>query len=115
MSDSCIFCRISSGEARADIVYEDERIFVIRDIAPQAPQHLLIIPRRHIPTILEIGEADAGLGDHILHVASLLADRFDFAEAGFRMVANCNRDGGQTVWHVHFHLLAGRPLHWPPG
>ena len=114
MSD-CIFCKIIAGEIPSQKLYEDDDVLAFWDIAPQAPRHLLIIPRRHIATLLELQEEDAGLGDHVLHVASLLADRLGFAETGFRIVANCNADGGQTVWHVHFHLLAGRRLHWPPG
>jgi diadenosine tetraphosphate (Ap4A) HIT family hydrolase len=112
MSD-CLFCKIARGDIPAEKVHEDGEIFAIKDINPQAPLHLLLIPHRHMETILDPGlSAVAG---HIFDAAAGLARKHGHAEQGFRVVANCNRDAGQTVFHVHFHLLAGRRFAWPPG
>lgn len=115
MTESCIFCRIIEGSTPADIVYQDDEVVAIRDIAPQAPHHYLIVPRLHIPTLLDIGDAPPEITSAVFAAARSIASRMDFAEAGFRVVVNCNGDGGQTVWHLHFHLLGGRRLSWPPG
>lgn len=112
---SCVFCKIANNEISSKKVYEDERILAFHDIAPQAPIHILIIPKRHFSTILEIEENDKELIGHIFLTANNIAKDMGFNEKGFRIVLNCNRDGGQTVFHVHFHLLAGRTMHWPPG
>ncbi len=109
----CIFCDIVEGKAPADIVYKDEKIIAIKDIRPQAPIHLLIIPREHIPTILDV--KDYGLVGRMFEVANMLAKEMGIAEDGFRLVFNCNRGGGQAVYHLHLHLLGGRQMHWPPG
>lgn len=114
-STSCLFCKIVCGEIPAGIVYEDEMMVAFRDLNPQAPQHLLLVPRKHIATTLDIDGADMELIGHIYRVAVKLAHEFGFAENGFRIVNNCKEDGGQTVWHLHFHLLAGRRMNWPPG
>lgn len=109
----CLFCRIARGEIPAEKVHDDGEMFAIKDINPQAPLHLLLIPHQHAETIL-----DAGIGPmarHAFVLAAALARENGVAEQGYRVVANCNRDAGQTVFHVHFHLLAGRPLKWPPG
>jgi histidine triad (HIT) family protein len=115
MTDRCIFCRITGGQDSAPVLYQDDQVVAIKDIAPQAPHHVLIIPRRHIPTILDLTEADNRLVGHVYQVAGNLARELGFSQEGFRVVVNCNRDGGQAVWHLHFHLLAGRRLNWPPG
>jgi histidine triad (HIT) family protein len=115
MTAPCIFCSIIAGDHPGKIIFSDETVVVIEDIAPQAPFHCLIIPRRHIPTVNDLTEEDASLVGHVTLVAARLARKKGFAESGFRLVVNCNRDGGQTVWHIHFHLLAGRHLRWPPG
>ena len=115
MSSSCIFCRIIAGEHPGKLVFSDDSVVVLEDIAPQAPFHYLIIPRRHIPTVNDLTEEDASLVGHVTLVSGRIAREQGFAESGFRLVVNCNHDGGQTVWHLHYHLLAGRHLHWPPG
>lgn len=113
--DDCIFCKIARGDIPAKVVYEDERVIAFNDINPQSPVHILIIPKKHIPTILDIEERDCGLIGHIHRVAADLARRSGVAEEGFRIVTNCNAGAGQTVFHLHFHLLGGRKLAWPPG
>ena len=114
MSD-CIFCRIGAGEVPATKVHEDDLLFAIEDIHPAAPTHVLIIPKRHVETLLDLGAQDHEMIGQIYSVAAGIARARGFAQPGYRVVANCNRDGGQTVFHVHFHLLAGRSLSWPPG
>lgn len=109
----CIFCKMIAGEIKADIVYEDEKILAFRDIRPQAPLHILIIPKRHITNLNNLD--DINLGGQLLHITSKLAEDLGYAESGFRTIINTNQDGGQTVYHLHIHLLAGRPLNWPPG
>ena len=115
MSSNCIFCSILSGDIPADVVYEDEQVLAFRDIDPQAPEHILIIPRKHIATTLDLEAADNDLVGHIYQVAGKLARELGFANQGFRVVNNCNEQGGQVVWHLHFHVLAGRQMTWPPG
>lgn len=115
MTDSCIFCRIIDREIPARIVYEDERVVAVEDVAPQAPHHYLIMPRKHIRTTLDLSTADNDLVGHIFQVAGKLAHDLEFAEDGFRIVNNCNEGAGQSVWHIHFHLLGGRDFTWPPG
>ncbi|MCX7988047.1 MAG: histidine triad nucleotide-binding protein [Thermodesulfovibrio sp.] len=112
---SCIFCKIAKGEITSQKVYEDEHVLAFHDIAPQAPIHILIIPKKHYATILELEEKDKDLIGHIFMVANKIARDMQFHEQGFRVVVNCNRNGGQTVFHLHFHLFAGRLMHWPPG
>ena len=115
MSEDCLFCKIAAGDIPAKMVYEDEKLVVFRDINPQAPQHLLIVPRKHIRTTVDLTTADNELVGHIHQVAGKLAHDLGFADNGFRLVNNCNADGGQVVWHIHFHLLGGREMGWPPG
>ncbi len=115
MATDCLFCKIASGEIPATLVYEDEQVVAFHDIEPQAPQHLLIIPRRHIRTTLDLTAQDESLVGHIYRVAAKLARQFGIADDGFRLVNNCNEAGGQVVWHLHFHLLGGRRMTWPPG
>ncbi|MBM7623148.1 histidine triad nucleotide-binding protein [Sporohalobacter salinus] len=114
MSD-CIFCKIANHEMDSDIVYEDGKVIAFRDLEPQAPVHILIVPKEHIATTLDLTEKDNELIGHIYQVASEIAEEEDIAEDGFRVVNNCNESGGQTVFHLHFHLLGGRNLQWPPG
>jgi len=112
---NCLFCKILSGDIPADIVYESETVIAFRDINPQAPTHLLIIPRKHIATINDIVEEDEALVGSLYSAARQIAAAEGIAEDGFRAVMNCNEGAGQTVFHIHLHLLGGRPLTWPPG
>lgn len=112
---SCIFCRIIAGEIPAKIVHQDDELIVIEDVNPAAPLHLLLIPRKHIASVLELSECDDQLVGRIYRIAADLARKHGVAESGFRIVANTNADAGQTVFHIHFHLLAGRGMGWPPG
>lgn len=110
----CIFCKIVKKEIPAGIVYENDSVLVFKDINPAAPVHLLLIPKKHIPTFFDLKEEDSGLlGD--LHLAAARVARDMGLEKGFRLVSNCNQDAGQLVFHIHYHLMAGRELHWPPG
>lgn len=111
----CLFCKIVSGDVPATLIYEDEQVVAFNDINPQAPHHILIIPRQHIVSALDLTSDDDALIGHIHQVAVRLAEKYGFAEDGFRIVNNCNEAGGQTVWHLHFHLLGGRNMGWPPG
>jgi histidine triad (HIT) family protein len=111
----CIFCKIVSGAIPAAKIFEDERALAFRDINPQAPTHALVIPRAHIPSLSEAGEEDEALLGHLLRVASRVAREEGHAERGYRTVVNTGPDAGQTVFHVHVHVLAGRTLTWPPG
>lgn len=115
MTDSCIFCRIINREIPAKIVYEDEQVVAIEDVNPQAPHHYLLLPRKHIRTTLDLTTADNDMVGHLFQVAGKLAHDLEFAEEGFRLVNNCNEGAGQSVWHIHFHLLGGRDFTWPPG
>jgi histidine triad (HIT) family protein len=115
MSSDCLFCRILSGELPASQVYADDSVVAIRDIAPQAPTHVLLLARRHIPSIQDLAEADRALMGEICAAASAIARQEGIAEGGYRLVVNVGRNGGQTVDHLHVHLLGGRPMTWPPG
>lgn len=112
---SCIFCKIAAGEIPAKTVYQDERMIAIEDINPAAPLHLLLIPRKHIANLLDLTELDDALVGCIHRVAAQIARERGVAEDGFRVVTNTNSAAGQSVFHIHFHLLAGRDLQWPPG
>ncbi|WP_299311013.1 histidine triad nucleotide-binding protein [uncultured Halomonas sp.] len=112
---TCLFCQIASRELPAQIVYEDDEVVAFEDIAPQAPTHLLVIPRKHIATLNDIEEADLALVGRLQYVAARLARQFGFADDGYRVVMNCNDDGGQTVYHIHMHLMGGRRFTWPAG
>ena len=114
MSD-CIFCKIAAGEIPSNKVYEDENVYAFYDISPAAPVHVLIIPKTHIPSANALTEENAAVVGHIFTVAAQLAEKLGIAEKGYRIVNNCGEDGGQTVQHLHFHLLGGRSLQWPPG
>ena len=113
--ESCIFCRIAAGDAPARILFADGEIVAFHDAHPQAPVHVLVIPRRHIASLLETSEADLALLGTLMAAAVRAARETGIAEDGFRIVANAGRDGGQTVGHVHLHVLAGRKFTWPPG
>ncbi len=112
---SCLFCMLAKGEIHSDIVFEDDEIIAFRDINPQAPHHILVIPRRHIATVNDANSEDAALIGKLTLAAQRVAKDLSVAEDGYRLVMNCNDHGGQTVFHLHLHLLAGRPMHWPPG
>jgi histidine triad (HIT) family protein len=112
---SCLFCRIIAGEIPSSRVYEDERLFAFNDINPQAPMHVLIVPKAHVATLNDLTGAHDGIVGEMVRRAAALAGERGYADSGFRTVFNCNADAGQTVSHVHLHVLAGRLLAWPPG
>ncbi len=114
MSD-CLFCKIEKGDIPAEKVYDDDSVFAISDINPQAPVHLLIIPKKHYSTILELDEKDQELVGSVFSAANCLAKDYGLDQSGFRVVVNCGAEAGQSVFHVHYHLLGGRAMHWPPG
>ena len=111
----CLFCKIRDGDIPAEIVYKDDDVFAFRDINPQAPIHVLIVPRKHIPTVNDIEPEDAGLIGSLFLAARKIAEEEGIAEEGYRLVMNTNMKAGQTVFHIHLHLLGGRSLTWPPG
>lgn len=111
----CIFCKIINKEIPAEIVYEDDYVMAFKDLKPEAPVHLLLIPKKHIPTFFDLTEEDAEIIGRVQLAAGRVARELGLAERGFRLVSNCGRDAEQLVMHVHYHLLAGRPLKWPPG
>ncbi|BCV25645.1 histidine triad nucleotide-binding protein [Gelria sp. Kuro-4] len=111
----CIFCKIAVKEIPADLIYEDENLVAFNDINPQAPVHFLVVPKKHIVNLLELGPADAGLLAQVHRVIVSLARKRGIADAGFRVVINTKENGGQTVPHLHFHVLGGRFMDWPPG
>jgi histidine triad (HIT) family protein len=112
---SCLFCRIASGEIPASKVFEDDELLAFNDINPQAPLHVLVIPKRHIATTNDLAAPDDGLIGRIVRRGVAIAAEKGYAERGYRLVLNCNPEAGQTVFHIHAHLLAGRRLGWPPG
>jgi histidine triad (HIT) family protein len=112
---ACLFCRIVASEIPSDTVLEDDRLVAFRDIAPRAPTHILVVPREHIPSLRELDEDDAPLLAHLLLTARAIAAAEGIAGAGYRLVANVGEWGGQTVAHLHLHLLGGRAMRWPPG
>jgi histidine triad (HIT) family protein len=111
----CLFCRIVAGHIPATIVHTDEHVIAFKDINPQAPLHALIVPRRHIASLNELGPEDDGLVGEMVRRAAALAREHGVADRGYRTVFNCNADAGQTVFHIHLHVLGGRGLSWPPG
>lgn len=112
---ACIFCEIINKRIPAKIIYEDEYAIAFEDINPQAPVHTLVIPKKHISTNLDIKKEDNELLGHLFQVANKIARDKGIAERGFRLVMNCNPESGQTVFHIHLHILGGRQMHWPPG
>jgi histidine triad (HIT) family protein len=111
----CIFCKIINKEIPAKIEYEDDEIIAFNDIDPQAPVHILVIPKKHIVNNLALSEDDLSIMAKIFKVLNALAEEKNISESGFRIVNNCLKDGGQAVDHIHFHLLGGRAMQWPPG
>jgi len=112
---SCLFCRIVAGEIPAKRVYEDEHVVAFEDINPQAPVHVLLLPKRHVATLNDLQEGDDQLVGNLVRRAAAIANEHGLAAGGYRTVFNCNSDAGQTVFHIHLHLLGGRRMTWPPG
>jgi histidine triad (HIT) family protein len=112
---SCLFCRIIAREIPASLVYEDDRVIAFNDINPQAPTHVLIVPKRHIETLNVLEPDDDQLVGELARRAAAIAQERGIAEKGYRIVFNTNREAGQTVFHIHLHLIGGRPMAWPPG
>ena len=111
----CLFCKIIAGEIPVTKLYEDERVVAFADINPQAPMHLLVLPREHVPTLNDLAPAHDALVGHMVRQATALAATRGYDASGFRTVFNWNRDAGQTVFHLHLHVLGGRTFTWPPG
>lgn len=115
MNDRCPFCGIAEGEIDADVIAEGEEWVAFRDLNPQAPTHVLLIPREHVTTINELGEGHDELIGEMTRAAAEIAAAEGIDDSGYRLVLNCNEGAGQSVWHVHMHLLGGRRMRWPPG
>jgi len=115
MSGDCLFCKMVRGELKPDIVYEDEQVLAFRDINPQGPTHILVIPKEHIPTINDLEDRHAEVMGRLFLTAKKVAESEGIAESGYRTVINCNRHGGQEVYHIHLHIIGGRQMTWPPG
>ena len=113
--ENCLFCKIAEGQIPSKIVYQDEDVVAFEDINPQAPYHILLIPRRHIASMADLTEEDGTLLVRLFMVAAKLAHKLGFDESGYRFVTNVGPDAGQSVFHLHFHLLGGRKFTWPPG
>lgn len=113
-ADDCLFCRMVEGRIRPDIVHEDEHVLAFRDIHPQAPVHVLVVPRTHIATLNDLEPGQAALAGQLFLAAAKIARDHGFDQDGYRTVVNCNGAAGQSVFHVHLHVLAGRPMGWPP-
>jgi histidine triad (HIT) family protein len=114
-TSDCLFCRIAAGDIPGTILFQDDSLVAFKDVDPQAPMHVLIVPRKHIASLNDLTSADDGLVGSMFRLAASLAKKHGYHESGYRTVFNTNRDGGQSVFHVHLHLLAGRSLTWPPG
>jgi histidine triad (HIT) family protein len=114
MSENCLFCKIIKGEIPSKKIYEDDDVFAFYDIAPQAPVHFLVVPKRHISTIMDMQPADCELVGKMLYRAQLIAKELGIEESGARFVFNCKADAGQTVFHIHLHVLGGQVMGWPP-
>ena len=112
---NCLFCKIIAREIPASIVYEDDRVLAFNDINPQGPTHVLVVPKRHIATLNDLGEGDDQIVGEVVRRAAAIAKERGIDAGGFRAVFNTNRDAGQTVFHIHLHLIGGRSLAWPPG
>ncbi|MCL2144713.1 MAG: histidine triad nucleotide-binding protein [Endomicrobia bacterium] len=115
MADNCLFCKIAKGEIPSQKVYEDENVFAFRDINPQAPAHIVIIPKKHIKDLNSLSEGDDLIIGYVQAAAATIALQFPEMKNGYRVVNNCGADAGQTVFHIHYHLLGGRSFGWPPG
>lgn len=115
MGDDCIFCKIANKEISSDLVFENDELVAFNDLDPKAPIHILFIPKRHIPTVNDLSEDDTIIVARIFKAIKEVAFQKGIAEDGYRVIANCNKHAGQEVFHLHFHLLGGRPFGWPPG
>lgn len=115
MVSDCLFCKMIAGNIKPDVVYQDSDVLAFRDINPQAPLHVLVVPKRHIATLNDLNESDSALIGRLYLAAQKIARDAGYAESGYRTVINCNPDAGQSVFHVHLHILAGRTMSWPPG
>ena len=113
--ESCLFCKIIAGKIPGDVVHQDNRCVVIRDLNPQAPSHVLVIPREHIESLNDATQKDEGLLGHLLRVGARVANDLGNGDSGYRTVINTGAGAGQSVFHVHVHVLGGRPMNWPPG
>ena len=113
--NDCLFCGIINGEVKGDIVFRNDSVVAFKDIKPKAPVHLLIVPRKHIATLSEMEDEDAGRMGEVIQVAAELAKENEISQDGYRVVVNCGAAAGQSVYHLHFHLLGGRSFKWPPG
>lgn len=113
--DNCLFCRIVAGDVPSTFIHQDERCVVIRDINPQAPTHVLVIPREHIESLNDVSQRDETLLGHLQRVAARIANEEGHADTGYRTVVNTGAGAGQSVFHLHVHVLGGRPMNWPPG
>nr|WP_312290535.1 histidine triad nucleotide-binding protein [Clostridium chromiireducens] len=113
--DDCIFCKIVKGEIPSKKIYEDDQVYAFYDINPEAPVHFLVIPKDHIASANDLNDNNADIVSHIFKIINKLAVELNISDKGYRIVNNCGEDGGQTVKHIHFHVLGGRCLHWPPG
>jgi histidine triad (HIT) family protein len=111
---SCLFCRIIRGEAQSQIVYQDDLVLAFKDVRPQAPVHVLVCPKKHIPTLNDVQPEDNVLLAHLFEIARRLAEQFGVHQSGYRTVFNVNAGAGQTIYHLHLHVIGGRPLSWPP-
>ncbi|MBF0541940.1 MAG: histidine triad nucleotide-binding protein [Nitrospirae bacterium] len=111
----CLFCKIANKQISSNIVYEDDEIAAFTDVSPKAPVHILIIPKKHIPTVLDLTVEDCALIGRLYMIANKIATDKKIDKSGFRLVMNCNRDAGQSVFHIHLHMLGGRVMSWPPG
>jgi histidine triad (HIT) family protein len=112
---NCLFCKIQEGEIPVDMLFENEEVLAFRDVNPQAPVHVLIIPRKHISTVNDITDSDESIMGKLFAAAKRIAAQEGISEDGYRLVVNCNEKAGQSVFHIHMHLLAGRAMTWPPG
>lgn len=113
--ESCLFCKMVAGQIKPQTVYETDRVLAFRDIGPQAPTHILIIPKEHIATLNDVDARHVNLLGEMMLAAKQVAAQEEIAESGFRTVMNCNADAGQSVFHIHMHVMGGRALRWPPG
>lgn len=111
----CLFCKIASQQIPAKVAFENERVIAFHDLFPQAPTHILIIPKTHYSTLNDVPASESALLGELASTATVIAKELGLADKGYRVVMNCNQDGGQSVYHIHLHLLAGRQLSWPPG
>ncbi|MEJ2106467.1 MAG: histidine triad nucleotide-binding protein [Acidiferrobacteraceae bacterium] len=115
MANDCLFCKMAQGEIKPDVLYEDDHVLAFRDINPQAPVHFLVIPKEHITTLNDVTPQQAELIGRMYLAAQKVATDEGIADSGYRSLINCNADAGQSVWHVHLHVLGGRTMAWPPG